>query len=406
VLIAFSIGRQRVTVKYMMTVTRVRTDAAPVALAMAGCGAVAVGFGFARYGFGLFASTFRAEFGLTTSTIGAVSSAASVMYLVALLSSGALTARYGPRLPVLLANMAAVAGLALIACAGDTPMLVAGVVIAAASSGMVWGPFADAVRTGAEPRWQDPALSIISSGTTFGLIIAGGLALWTADRPGQTWRVIWLAFAALAAAVALIAYRAMTDRNTAASPPRQQGKRFRPTAEALPLCLISALYGAAGAVFFTFAVDMVRGEGLSPRWGALLWLLVGLGGISGIATGAAVGRIGLGPSLRAVVAVLAASIAGLAVSPSNAGIAALAALTFGVAYMPFAALLAIWNQRLHPRHATSGLVLSLFCLGVGAVAGPAVMGVIAQASGLRIAFMITAAILLAGGLPLCRRVAL
>ena len=106
------------------------------------------------------------------------------MYLVSLLSCGALTARYGPRLPVLLANMAAVTGLALIACAGNAPMLVAGVVIAAASSGMVWGPFADAVARGAAvPRWQDLVLSIISSGTTFGLIIAGGLALWTADRP-------------------------------------------------------------------------------------------------------------------------------------------------------------------------------------------------------------------------------
>ena len=123
---------------------------------------------------------------------------------------------------------------------------------------------------------------------------------------------------------------------------------------------------------------MVRGEGLSPQWGALLWLFVGVGGVSGVATGAAVGRFGLGNSLRAAIAVMAASIAGLAVSPSNAGTAALAAVAFGVAYMPFAALLAIWNQRLHPRHATSGLVLSLFSLGVGAVVGPAVMGVIAQ----------------------------
>jgi predicted MFS family arabinose efflux permease len=325
---------------------------------------------------------------------------------VSLISCGALTARYGPRLPVLLANMAAVAGLALIACAGNAAMLVAGVVIAAASSGMVWGPFADAVTTGAAPRWQDPALSIISSGTTFGLIIAGGLALWTADRPGQTWRVIWLAFAALAATVAFIAYRAMSDGETAVAPRRRQQGRFRPTTDALPLCLISALYGGAGAVFFTFAVDMVRGEGLSPTWGALLWIVVGVGGISGVATGAAVARVGLGQSLRAAVVVLAASITGLAVFPSNAGMAALAALIFGVAYMPFAALLAIWNQRLHPRHATSGLVLSLFCLGVGAVAGPAVMGVIAQACGLRIAFTITAAILLTGGLPLCRRAAL
>ncbi len=387
----------------MMTVTT-RKGSSALPLAVAGCAAVAVGFGFARYGFGLFVSTFRAEFGLTTATIGAISSGASVMYLVSLLSCGALTARYGPRLPVLLANLSAVAGLALIACAGNTPMLVTGVVIAAASSGMVWGPFADAVTTGVAPRLQDRALSVISSGTTFGLVVAGGLALWAADRPGGGWRAIWLVLMVLAASVAVLAYRAMTN-GAAAAPASDHGRaRFRPTADAIPMCLMSALYGAAGAVFFTFAVDMVRAEGLGVRWSALMWLLVGIGGVSGVATGAAVARMGLAVSLRVALAALAAAIAGLALSPSNAAVAAVAALTFGCAYMPLAALLAIWNQRTHPRHPTSGLVLTLWCLGVGGVAGPAVMGVIAGASGLRIAFVLTAAILLAGGLPLCLRV--
>ena len=372
-----------------------------MALAVAGCAAVAVGFGFARYGFGLFASTFRAEFGLTTSTIGAVSSGASVMYLAALVSCGALTARYGPRLPVLVANLSAVVGPALIACAANAAMLTAGVVLAAASSGLVWGPFADAVTTGVAPRWRDPALSVISSGTTFGLIVAGGLALWAADRPGQIWRVTWVVLTVIAAGVALYAYRVMPPAG--AGPSRRAKNRFRPTAEALPVCTMSALYGAAGAVFFTFAVDMVRSEGLSPRWSALLWLLVGIGGVSGVATGVAVSRLGLAHSFRAAVVVLAAAIAGVAASPSSAMVAGVAALAFGFAYMPFAALLAIWNQRLHPRHPTSGLVLTLGCLGVGGVAGPAVMGIIAEASGLPVAFMLTAAILVAGGLPLCRR---
>jgi predicted MFS family arabinose efflux permease len=114
-------------------------------------------------------------------------------------------------------------------------------------------------------------------------------------------------------------------------------------------------------------------------------------------------RMGLGRSLQAAVAVLATSIAGLAAAPSNAGVAALAALAYGFAYMPFAALLAIWNQRLHPRNPTSGLVLTLVCLGVGAVAGPAVMGVIADTAGLRAAFVATGALVLAGGLGLCRQ---
>lgn len=397
--LAFSIDLTDVTVKWIMTVTASKlTPGLP--LAIAGCAAVAVGFGFARYGFGLFISAFRTEFGLTTPTIGAIGSAASAMYLVSLLTCGALTARWGPRLPVLVANLAAVAGLGLMACAVTAPMLIAGVVIAAASSGMGWGPFADAVGEHVSPRRQNRTLSIISSGTAFGMVIAGALALWTADRAGTTWRLIWLVFTLLATVVTVLAYVVMAD---ATEPARRHRTRYRPTSASAPLYGLSALYGAAGAVFFTFAVDLVRGEGLSPRWSSLLWLLVGLGGIGGVETATVVNHLGLGRSLQFGVVLLAASIAVLAAVPSNAGLTGLAALVFGTAYMPVAALLTIWNQRLAPRHPTSGLVFTLCSLGTGSVIGPAAVGVVADAHGLRPAFVLTAAVLAAGGLPLCRR---
>src|SRR3954469_1773304 len=240
----------------MMTVTATKTTKS-VPIAAAGCAAVANGFGFARDGFGLFASAFRSEIGMTTSAIAAGGSAASVIYLIALLSCGALTARWGPRLPVLVANVSAVTGLALIACATTAPMLTAGVLIAAASSGLVWGPFADAVGECVAPERQDRTLAIISSGTTFGLVVAGALAFVVADRPGQLWRVIWCVFTALAVVVMVLAYVAMPDAGTTTNVRPRRG-RFRPTSASIPICLLSALYGGAGAVFFTFAVELVH----------------------------------------------------------------------------------------------------------------------------------------------------
>jgi predicted MFS family arabinose efflux permease len=384
----------------MMTVTATKTTKS-LPIGAAGCAAVAIGFGFARYGFGLFASVFRAEFGMTTSAIGAVGSAASVIYLISLLSCGALTARWGPRLPVLIANMSAVTGLALIACATTAPMLTAGVLIAAASSGLVWGPFADAVGECVAPERQDRTLAIVSSGTTFGLVVAGALAFVVADRPGQLWRVIWCVFTTLAVVVMVLAYVAMPDAGTTTSVRPRRG-RFRPTPASIPICLLSALYGGAGAVFFTFAVDLVHSEGLSPSWSALLWLMVGLGGVSGVVTGSLVNRFGMRRSLTAATALMAASIVVLAAWPSIAGLAALAALGFGCAYMPFAALLAIWNQRLHPLHPTSGLVLTLCSLGAGSVIGPASLAMLADAIGLRAAYLLAAVLLVVCGLPLCR----
>lgn len=382
-----------------MTVTSRRSQRA-LPLAIAGSAAVAVGFGFGRYGFGLFVSIFRDEFGLSTAMVGAVGSAASVMYLVALLGCGALTARWGVRLPVLLANLSAVIGLGLVACAPSAPVLMAGVVIAAASSGLVWGPFADAVGETVPLRRQDSVLSIVGTGTTFGLIIVGVLALWAAGRPDPSWRVVWLALTALAAAVTVLAFVAL-PRGAASR--TAHDKRFRPTWAVAPLCGVSALYGAAGSAFFTFAVDLVRTEGLSPTWSSLLWLLVGIGGVSGVLTARMVEIVGLARAQQAGVALMGAAIAMLAVNPSSAMFAGMAALGFGFAYMPIASMLAIWNQRLHPRHPTSGFVVTLCGLGVGSIIGPAAVGALADVRGLPSAFVFTAAVFAAGALPLCRR---
>jgi predicted MFS family arabinose efflux permease len=231
------------------------------------------------------------------------------------------------------------------------------------------------------------------------LVVAGTLA-WLA---GGSWRVIWLVFAGVALVVTLLAY--VTVPNGAAMKGFRRGSEgYRVTAAAIPLCALSALYGAAGAVFFTFAVDLVHSEGLSEGWSSLMWLLVGIGGISGVATGAIVNRLGLRAALQSAVVLLAASIVGIAIAPAVVLPTALAALTFGFAYMPFAALLTIWNQRVHPRHPTSGLVVALCSLGVGSVIGPAALGVIADAHGLRLAFAIAAAITVVAGIPLCRDV--
>jgi predicted MFS family arabinose efflux permease len=332
--------------------------------------------------------------------VGAVGSAASAMYLVALLACGVLTARWGPRLPVLLANVSAVVGLGMVACATSAPVLITGFVIAAASSGLVWGPFADAVAACVQPRWQDSALSIVGTGTTFGLIVVGALALWAADRAEQSWRVVWLVLTAMAAVVTVVAFIAV-PRGAAAR--RASPARFRPTWAAAPLLAMSALYGLAGAAFFTFAVDLVRGEGLGPQWSSLLWLLVGLGGISGVATAKMVEVAGLGGALLTGVVLLAAAIAGMAANPTSVTVTAAAALGFGFAYMPFASLLSIWNQRLHPAHPTSGLVVTLCSLGVGSIIGPVAVGAAADAHGLRVAFVATAVLFAACALPLCGR---
>jgi hypothetical protein len=213
-----------------MTVTFVGRS--PVSLAVAGTASVAVGFGFARYGFGLFVPVFRMEFGLDTQTIGAIGSGSYAVYLVSLLGCGVLSARWGPRLPVVTGTTFAFIGLTLVSLASTAEMLVVGILMAAASSGWVWAPFADAVARRVSPSQRARVLAVIGTGTTFGLIVAGSLAPLGSDRP-TAWRPVWAGFA-LAAALA-------TAASVLAIPGRRDGKkkrtrtRFRLTRKAFPL---------------------------------------------------------------------------------------------------------------------------------------------------------------------------
>src|SRR4051794_27004417 len=186
----------------MTTVTHSEPALAPrsapsaAAVGVIGSATVAISFGFARYGYGLFVPTFRTEFGLTTSVVGLVGSLGYVAYLVGLLGAGRLTAQCGPRLPVLIGCAAAAAGSGLIATAAGVPQFVVGVVLAASAPGWAWAPFADAVSMVVQERHRRRVTSAISTGTTFGLVVAGPLALLSTGA--ASWRTSWAVFAAIA----------------------------------------------------------------------------------------------------------------------------------------------------------------------------------------------------------------
>lgn len=248
-------------------------------LAAAGLLAIAVAFGFARYGYGLFVPEFRNAFGLSTEALGFIAAGAYASYLAALLVTGALVARVGPRLPVVIGGLSAAAGMAMIALAPNTPMLVAGVLLAAASPGWSWAPFSDAVARMIRPESQSRTLSIITTGTTFGVLVAGPAALVA----GGAWRGAWIAFAVVALAV--------TVWNALLLPAGPHGKGGEEGRAALPelrwrwfigprsvrLFAVAASFGFTGTVYWTYAVDLVSRAGGCPpqrdlsfglRWGS------------------------------------------------------------------------------------------------------------------------------------------
>ena len=370
----------------------------PHRIALGGALATAVAYGPARMGYGLFLPEFRAAFGLGAAAAGAVASAAFAAFLLALPASVALSARAGPRAPVLVGLGLALAGLALVAASTAVAPFVAGIVIAAASAGLCWTPFNDAVARSLPEARRPTALSIVSTGTTGGVALAGLTAL-AAALWGLHWRWAWGAFAgaaALAGLFNLVALRGLEPPAARASPPLRGLLRR----EAAPLYLSAASFGAASAVYLSFAGDRIAEagglSGASPSIsGPVVFVAYGLGGLSGLAAGWLEARLGLAPLLRAIFVAMAASLALIALAPGSwAGVLA-SALTQGACVMTFSAVASFWALRLHPGLPVAGFTAAVMALALGAVAGPAAAGTAIDALSWEAAFLGAAALALA-----------
>lgn len=372
-------------------------------VALSGLSAIAVAYGFARYGYGLFVPIFRDEFGLSTQMVGLISSSGYAAYLLAMVLTGFLSGRTGPRFPVVTGVMCAGVGMALISTAQGPLLLVAGVVLAGSSPGFCWAPFSDAVAMLVEEERRNRVLSMISTGTTFGLTVAGPVVLLTGTGGvggGSGWRYAWAAFAAVALLVALWNFGILPrepyhkvatkdNRSGAVEMPRFDWFLRRRT---VPLLGQAFFYGLIAAFYYTYAVDLVRRSGFEEVWEPILWSLVGVAGITGVLSGDAVLRFGLKSCLTICLGLLAVSIGVLGFTEGSGLLVVVCAMLFGASYMPIAAFLVIWSGNVFHERPATGFSVVLFSLALGSIVGPAMLGAIAGIFDLRVAFWCAAAL--------------
>jgi predicted MFS family arabinose efflux permease len=366
-------------------------------LAGAGFLAIAVAFGFARYGYGLFVPEFRDTFDLSTEAVGFIAAGAYASYLAALLVTGALVARVGPRLPVVIGGLSAAAGMALIALAANTPMLVAGVLLAATSPGWSWAPFSDAVARMIDAETQNRTLSIITTGTTFGILVAGPAALVA----GGEWRGVWIGFAIVAVAVTV--WNAILLPSGPHNEGDEEGEDAQPELRArwfvgpssTRLFAVAISFGFTGTVYWTYAVDLIsEAGGFSPSAGPVLWTVVGVTGFVGVATGDVISRLGLRLSLIAALVSLGVAIGIIALAPMSWIALGGSAALFGASFMVMSALLVTWTSTVFPDQPGTGFSATQVFLAIGTIIGPAIMGVVAGQIGMETAFLVTALVAL------------
>ena len=148
----------------------------------AGLLALVATYGIGRQAYGLFVPTFREEFGLSLDVLGFYASAAQAGYLVATVVTGVLTARFGPRVPVVSGCLLLAVGAAMTASAPGPILLAVGVIAAGTSAGGTWGPFSDVVDNQVPLSGSGRALALVNAGSPVGLMVASVLVLVGGDR--------------------------------------------------------------------------------------------------------------------------------------------------------------------------------------------------------------------------------
>lgn len=266
-----------------------------IRVSVAGFLATAVAFGPARMGYGLFLPRLRDEFGFSLEAAGFIASGAYGSFLLALLITGFMSMRLGPRASVITGSLAAASGMALVAEASSVNMLAAGVILAASSAGFCWVPYNNAVERAVSENLRGRVLSIVSTGTTFGIAGAAGLALAIMNT-GFGWRITWTLFALVGLAAAVV--NAYALREMRGGKPRgveefgiAEGKGFRELLQtrAVPLYGVALSFGVTNSIFLSFAVDHVTNVSVlgGKNWniGPIIYLAFGTAGVLGLFTG-------------------------------------------------------------------------------------------------------------------------
>lgn len=367
----------------------------------AGIAIIASTYGLARYAYGLFLPDIRQDFGLESGVLGFMAGSSYAAYLLATLAAAYVTSRAGPRLPIALGGLLAAFGMLAIAASSGAWTLFAGVVVAGASPAFALTPMPEAVRRLVARDLRGRVLTLVNSGASYGVILAGTTSLLA----GEQWRWAWLAFTGVALAATVWIARLLPAGGPADDIVEDNGaggsfarpRRFlSPASARLFLCAFVA--SLSTHVYWTFAVDLIAGSGsASDSTGEAFFVLLGVSGLVGGLGGDLIRRFGLRPVLLGATLSLAGSICLLPLASyqwSYAPAVLASGVLFGGAFFVTTGLLVVWSTRVFSERPSSGLGATLFVVGTGQVVGPSLSGVLAGQFGLAFTFYAAAIFIL------------
>ncbi len=359
--------------------------------ALLGAGLIAIAYGLARYAFGLFVPSIRAELGLSADAIGIVGSLAFVSFCFASVVAPLVADRLGPRLTAALSGVFALAGLTLISQAGNAVVLGTGVFACGICTGLMMPALSSGAQVAVRADLRGRVNAVMNAGTSAGLIVCVPAVLLLSGA----WRLAYGSFAVLAALGVLAA---LTLIPASAPGSRGQAQPAAPVSrerwlEVMRLTAFCFAMGVAGSAYWIFAPDLVvEVGGLPERLTGYLWLVVGITGLAGAWASDLGDRFGP-PATQAVALVaLGGATALVAAAPGNLPIALMSAAVFGWAFMTLTGLYLVTGIRLLRDRPSMGPVIPFLAITIGQAVGSPLVGWTIARAGYAEAFVVFAAL--------------
>ena len=347
-----------------------------------GIAMIGVTYAFARLSFGLFLPHISVSLDLTESLAGAVSSIAFISYAFALLTSSFFIQRWGSLKVIQFAGWSAVLGLLGIASSTGFSMLIFSSFIAGLGSGWSSPAYAQVAILHLKKVDRDKGNTWINTGTSFGLILSGPIALLFTEH----WRLSYLFFAVIAFLVLIW--------NTKAIPSEEISSATRDKRKWLPLLkraklmlLASFIVGFSSSIFWTFSRSFLTVvHNMSQVESVFFWVLMGVSGIIGGLAGGFVNKSGIKLSFRVTLVLMSAAL--LFITIPGAITIYSASVLFGITYICMTGILIVWSIRIFPDFPSIGVSLSFLLLGIGQSLGSSIGGTVIEATSYSVGFIV------------------
>ncbi|MBE0010075.1 MFS transporter [Arthrobacter sp. AET 35A] len=333
---------------------------------------------------------------MTPTVGGLLVSGASVIYCVSALI-GFRFAPTRPRLVTILAGATAASGSAGIAAAQNTVFLAAAVLIAGMGAGFASPALVELVRRNIPLAQQNKVQSVVNSGTGFGVVIAGVLALVVAS----SWRLAWALIAVVALGALIGVLRTDRSRDTpvpAQATDDQRASPARTGAELRALWhpIVAAFsFGVGASAIWVHGRTLLEDQGMAVTLSAGAWIALGVGGAGAVLTAPWLARHTLRTTWLATVVAVAAATGVFALAPQNLPLSFAAAALFGLAYTAATSVLIIWATH-SATHSAAGTSILFTGLVLGQAVGATLTGSLIERLGFPAAFAIAAVICLLG----------